>query len=184
LLGVCGAAGAFDGRASLWLDGILKQTLTGIDNDTMALDSVRLGATGVDTGTRGTIHFDDYDSRRFSEIGLLPDPGISNPTPTPPPTGWTNASYAYGNPDHIHAVTAVTDDTATDTYTYDANGNMTCRAEGGQVFVQTYNAENRMAGVTRVSGTCASWGNVLATWAFTYDGDGSRVKQALRQAQD
>jgi len=46
-----------------------------------------LGAQGVDTGTRGTIYFDDFESRRFSEIGLLPDPGIQNPTPTPVP-GW------------------------------------------------------------------------------------------------
>jgi RHS repeat-associated protein len=71
-------------------------------------------------------------------------------------------------------VTALSDGSV---YEYDANGNMTCRAEGGQVFVQTYNAENRMAGATLVSGTCDSWGDVLATWTFVYDGDGNRVKQ-------
>jgi RHS repeat-associated protein len=88
------------------------------------------------------------------------------------------SSYTYADTSHDHAVTSVAHTGgSTDTYQYDANGNMTCRVESGKVYVQTYNAENRMAGAMQVSGTCASWGTILATWTFTYDGDGSRVKQ-------
>lgn len=171
-----GAAGANDGTASLYLDGVLKQTLTGIDNDTLSVDSVRMGAVyGIDTGTRGTIYFDEFDSRRFSAIGLLPDPGSQNPIPTPEP-GFTNAAYTYSD-EKPHAVTSVDRSASTDTYTYDANGNMTCRVEAGQTYVQSYNVENRVSTVLLVSGTCAENGTLLAGWAFTYDGDGSRVKQ-------
>jgi RHS repeat-associated protein len=171
-----GTEGANDGTASLYLDGVLKQTLTGIDNDTLSVDSVRMGAVyGIDTGTRGTIYFDDFDSRHFSAIGLLPDPGSQNPIPTPEP-GFTNAAYTYSD-EKPHAVTSVDRGASTDTYTYDANGNMTCRVEAGQTYVQSYNVENRMSTVLLVSGTCADNGTLLAGWAFTYDGDGSRVKQ-------
>ncbi len=42
------------GSFSLWIGGMLKATLSAIDNDGSKIDSVRLGAQGVDTGTRGT----------------------------------------------------------------------------------------------------------------------------------
>jgi hypothetical protein len=168
-----GATGANDGAASLWLDGVQKQALTGIDNDTMAIDSVRLGVSGIDTGTRGSIYYDDFDSRRFSAIGLLPDPGVHNPTPAPQPE-WSNVAYTYGSAEHVHAVTALSNGAA---YTYDANGNIDCRAEDGKTYVQSYNLENRMSAVLLVSGTCTENGTILAGWAFTYDGDGNRVKQ-------
>ena len=47
------------GSLSLWIGGTLKATLSAIDNDGSKIDSIRLGAQGVDTGTRGTIYFDD-----------------------------------------------------------------------------------------------------------------------------
>ncbi len=53
---------------------------------------------------------------------------------------------------------------------------MTCRVENGQTFKQDFNTENRLAVVSLMSGDCAS-GTALATWTFTYDGDGNRVKQ-------
>jgi RHS repeat-associated protein len=313
-----GIANANDGVASLYLDGILKQSLTGIDNDTTAIDSVRLGVVGIDSGTRGVISIDNYESRRFSTIGLLADPGNEmvsrivfiyellrakygdaytppaatgiftdmsgnpleawaekayadgitsgcgtnplifcpnnlasrtevaifllrakynepNEPPYQPPavgdsTGFNDvpvtafgaawikelnvegiaigcgggnycpnatvpaelarelikrtlhptvptAEYHYADPDHLHAVTSVDRGTSTDTYTYDANGNMTCRVENGKTYDQSYNVENRMDVVLLVSGTCANHGTLLAGWAFTYDGDGNRVRQ-------
>jgi hypothetical protein len=56
----------------------------------------------------------------------------------------------------------------TDSFSYDDNGNMTCRTEAGVTYVQTYNAENRIASIQKLaSGTCASPGNLTAKWDFT-----------------
>ena len=64
------AAGANNGGLTLWIDGVQQANLTGIDNDTRRIDSVRLGAVaGIDTGTRGTYYFDAFASRRQTYIG-------------------------------------------------------------------------------------------------------------------
>ncbi|MFN8402381.1 MAG: hypothetical protein U0V48_02340 [Anaerolineales bacterium] len=42
---------------------------------------------GVDSTTNGTIYFDDFESRRFSYIGTLADPGVDDPQATNQP-GW------------------------------------------------------------------------------------------------
>jgi hypothetical protein len=64
------AAGANNGRLTLWIDGTQVAQITGIDNDTLRVDFVRLGAvSGVDTGTRGTYYFDTFVSRRQTYIG-------------------------------------------------------------------------------------------------------------------
>ena len=61
------SAGANDGYLSLWFDNILKETRSGIDNDTLRVDEVRLGpATGIDSATSGTELFDDFVSVRTS----------------------------------------------------------------------------------------------------------------------
>jgi YD repeat-containing protein len=44
---------------------------------------------------------------------------------------------------------------------------MTQRIENGVTWAQTYNAENRLSGMS----------NGTETWSFTYDGDGNKVKQ-------
>jgi RHS repeat-associated protein len=54
-----------------------------------------------------------------------------------------------------------------ESYTYDANGNMTQRVEGGLTYTQTFNAENQLISVT-VSGQ---------TTQFIYDGNGNLVKK-------
>ena len=55
--------------------GITNQ-VTGIDNDTMVVDRVRLGAvSGVDSGTRGTYYFDAFESRSEGYIGQAAMPG-------------------------------------------------------------------------------------------------------------
>ena len=64
------AAGANNGGLTLWIDGIQKQDLVNIDNDTRRIDRARLGAlTGMDAGTSGTYYFDAFESRRQSYIG-------------------------------------------------------------------------------------------------------------------
>jgi hypothetical protein len=75
---------ANSGSLTLWLDDIQKQSLTFVDNDTRALTDVRPGAQGVENGTRGTIYFDEFESRRFSYIGTLSDPGVNDPQPFNP----------------------------------------------------------------------------------------------------
>lgn len=56
-------AGANDGTMELLIDGVSKQTLTGIDSDAKAITDAWLGFTnGNNTGTRGTVFYDDFDS--------------------------------------------------------------------------------------------------------------------------
>jgi hypothetical protein len=82
---------------------------------------------------------------------------------------WVNNKYILVDEDHIHADTSlvVTDENnnqTTNTYRYDENGrgcctpelaffasergNMTCRIEGGETFLQAYNAERVGCGPT------------------------------------
>jgi hypothetical protein len=64
------ADGAIDGSLSLWIDGQLRQTLSGIDNDTRRVEGTWLGPwSGLDTGTRGTYYLDAFQSQRQSYIG-------------------------------------------------------------------------------------------------------------------
>jgi cysteine-rich repeat protein len=63
------SVGAGGGSASLWIDGSLMNTVTGIDNDTAAVDFVRLGALSVKVGANGTLRWDAFDSRQETDIG-------------------------------------------------------------------------------------------------------------------
>jgi hypothetical protein len=66
------AAGANNGRMTLWIDGQQKVSLTGVDNDTRRIDRVRLGAiSAIDTGTRGVYYFDAFESRRTTLTGAM-----------------------------------------------------------------------------------------------------------------
>ena len=72
--------------------------------------------------------------------------------------------YAHAQP---HAVTAA----GADTFTYDANGNMTRRVEDGVTYHQAFDVENRLVAVTRTTGLTET------VTRFAYDGDGARVAQ-------
>jgi ELWxxDGT repeat protein len=63
------APGAADGAAELWIDEVLMGTLTGVDNDTGAIDFVRLGAMSVKPGAAGALVYDRFESRRFRHVG-------------------------------------------------------------------------------------------------------------------
>ena len=64
------AAAANNGGLTLWIDGVQKADLTGVDNDTRRIDSVRLGAVaGINNGTRGTYYVDAFESHRQTYIG-------------------------------------------------------------------------------------------------------------------
>jgi RHS repeat-associated protein len=163
----------YTGSLTLWLDDIQKQSLTFIDNDTRTITDVRLGPQGVDTNTSGTLYFDDFESRRFSYIGTLTDPGVNDPTASNQP-GWKASTYQYSTT-IPHAVTSVSiEGGGTNSYEYDLNGNMTCRVENGITYKQDYNAENRISAIHKMNGTCST-GSVIESWLYAYDGDGVRV---------
>ena len=112
----------YDGNMTLWLNDVLKQTLWLIDNDTRTVTEVRLGAQGIETGTRGTVYFDDFESRRFSYIGTLPDPGVNDPQATNS-AAWLAYTYHYTGI-QPHAVTSMEiEGGSTNSYEYDLNGN-------------------------------------------------------------
>ncbi len=70
--------------------------------------------------------------------------------------------YEAAGAHHAHAVSAL----GTNSYTYDANGNMITRVIGGVTYTLTYDAENRL--------TAISGGSLTAS--YVYDGDGNRVR--------
>ena len=64
------SAGANNGYLSLWVDGVLQETRSGLDNDTLRIEAVQLGPlSGITNGTFGTELFDDFVSRRTNPIG-------------------------------------------------------------------------------------------------------------------
>jgi RHS repeat-associated protein len=74
----------------------------------------------------------------------------------------TMGSYSYSAA-HLNAVEKIN---GVQKYWYDANGNMTKRVVGANTFNLTYDAENRLTGV---SGAASN--------SYLYDGDGNRVKE-------
>ncbi len=81
-------------------------------------------------------------------------------------------TYGYSDPAHVHAVTHLT---GTQRYWYDANGNMTSRAENGLTYTQVWNAENRPSVITATP--------TAAVTRFWYDGDGALVKKEVTTSQ-
>ncbi len=74
------------------------------------------------------------------------------------------SEYTYGDASHKHAVTNLA---TGESYTYDADGNMITRVEGGVTYTQTFDAENRLISITAGG----------LTTSFVYDGDGNLVKK-------
>jgi hypothetical protein len=55
---------------SLYMDGALKQTLTGMNTSAYLLETVRLGpASGISSGISGTEYYDAFASTRTTYIG-------------------------------------------------------------------------------------------------------------------
>ena len=179
------------GSLTLYLNGASQQTLGNVDNSLWAINEALLGV-GIPTGSTasGTLYFDSFESRRFSVIGMLLPPDLP-PAQVAVQAGWVGNDYAY-DPNHPHAASTVTNDSSHSPvggYTYDADGNMTCRTETQNgttnIYNQVYNSENRLSVVQALSaGTSCPTADTLAStnittqWNFSYDGDGNRVAQA------
>ena len=68
--GAASAPGLADGFMNFWVDGVLKGSVTGVDNDSHRLESVKLGIPySAAAGTSGTMYFDTFESRRQTYIG-------------------------------------------------------------------------------------------------------------------
>jgi len=115
--------GVNNGFLSLWIDGVLMQTLSGVDNDTHIIGEARLGAvSGIDATTSGTMFFDAFESRRSTYIGPLSQTPTSTPAITPTttatstftPTG-TNTNTPTNTP--INTFTSTPTNTLTNTPT-------------------------------------------------------------------
>jgi hypothetical protein len=61
-----------DGAFQIWIDGLSREVLPGLDNNRAEVDFVRLGALNVKGGSAGTTYLDQFESRRTSYIGPLP----------------------------------------------------------------------------------------------------------------
>lgn len=58
------------GSLSLWIDGTLKETRSGVANGNYRLEEIRLGpSSGIASGTTGTEYFDAFVSTRNTYIG-------------------------------------------------------------------------------------------------------------------
>jgi hypothetical protein len=59
-----------DGHLTFWIDGVQQGSLTGINNSSYRMDSVRLGAAYITATTvSGTYYIDAFESRRETYIG-------------------------------------------------------------------------------------------------------------------
>jgi hypothetical protein len=64
------AAGAGNGQLGLWVDGVARSGLTGLNNDLEVVNYVRWGSVnGVAVSTSGTLRLDDFASQRTGYIG-------------------------------------------------------------------------------------------------------------------
>lgn len=86
---------AANGGLTLWIDGVQKANLTGVNNSNRLVDMVRLGpVAGITNGTRGVEYFDAFSSHRRSYIGGFHSQGhvladlvaLASAVPTPTPT--------------------------------------------------------------------------------------------------
>jgi RHS repeat-associated protein len=131
-------------------------------------------ATGTEvTMSYGSVKPSSYIVAVFRALqGEQPTPtptvtGTVQPTATSEP-GWQTSYYSY-NPDHPHAVAEIVRPSATDSFSYDAIGDMTSRTEAGTTWNQPFSEQGRLAGVMD-TGTSDEW-------SFGYDGDGVRIRQ-------
>jgi hypothetical protein len=63
------APGAADGALELWIDGAPMFAASDLANAAAEVDFVRLGALNVKGGAGGTLHWDEFESRRLTAIG-------------------------------------------------------------------------------------------------------------------
>jgi hypothetical protein len=66
------AAGANDGRLTLYVDGVERGAIQDVDNDSKSIGLVKLGVLWPTGGTSGSVYFDHFVSGRTVVLELLP----------------------------------------------------------------------------------------------------------------
>jgi YD repeat-containing protein len=120
-------------------------------------DALNRLATAAATG--GSYGAYSQRSYQYSNAGN-PSPGSGQAL-----TSFEGAAFAYNDAAHKHAVTHVG---GVQTYWYDQDGNVITRSNGGLTLTLTYDAENRLTGMSGA-----------ATESHIYDGDGVRVRAVI-----
>jgi RHS repeat-associated protein len=185
------AAGANDGVLSFWVDGVQQGNFTNLDNDTRRIDYVQWGIVGgVDNGSRGTMYFDAFASRRESYVGLtsinsgmgqaaqISAPLTASSMPQNPfqsgamlqslQPGVNVAAITYTY-DSLYRLTGANySDGTYFHYTYDAVGNRLTQESVAITNTYAYDAANRLASVDGVPYTWDNNGNLLNDGAYTY----------------
>ena len=76
-------AGADDGYLKLWINDILVDTISNLDNDTYLIDTSSLGVIGsLDAGTSGMVYFDAFESYKTVRSASSTSTQTDTPTPT------------------------------------------------------------------------------------------------------
>jgi hypothetical protein len=158
-----------DGGRLLNTTSTQVSTGTPLQNNTYDYDVVGNINTIVDSlmGQTQTFIYDELDRLVSSAVtggsnGLYTE-GYGYESGTGNLKTKNGATYTYDTT-HKHAVVSA----GSNTYGYDANGNMTSRFVDGDSFTLNYDAENRLVSVTGA-----------ATANFYYDADGKQVKAVV-----
>jgi RHS repeat-associated protein len=159
-----------DGGRLLNLTSTQVSTSTQLQNSTYDYDSVGNINTITDSllgPQTQTFTYDNLDRLLSSNVtggtnGLYSEGYTYNGT-TGNLASKNSVNYTY-NASHKHAVASA----GSNSYGYDANGNMTSRTVGGQSYTLAYDAENRLVSVSGA-----------ATASFVYDADGKQVKATV-----
>lgn len=77
---------ANNGSITLSIDNVVKAVVTKVDNDTRKIDRVRLGPIGgIDSGTRGTVYFDGFESKVSTTFNSAAQAKVNNLSATATP---------------------------------------------------------------------------------------------------
>ena len=86
---------SINGALGLWIDESAVATLKNVNNDQLSVERSRLGVISAPSaGTRGTLYFDQFETRRTTYIGPALPPGTGTPIPSATPTQGTPGTPA------------------------------------------------------------------------------------------
>ena len=129
-----------DGHLTFWIDGVQQANLTGINNSTYRIDTLRLGAPNMTiTGTSGSYYIDAFESRRSTYIGPLAQAPSGNLSLVMG-GGFKTVAYHLPSPNQNNSLTlpdlpAVDPVFSSASFTYDGDGNRVSQTING---VTTY----------------------------------------------